>query len=207
MLTEAVRRRPYSVVLLDEIEKAHSDVHEIFLQVFDKGWMEDGEGRYIDFKNTIILLTSNVGSERIVSLSEDPELAPAPDKMADAIYPELRKVFPAELLGRLVLVPYQPLDGATLGRIIRLQLERICNRLRQQHDIELAYDDACVELIAQRCTRLEAGGRMIEAILSHAVLPELSQLVLTGGQPDEYGRRIHLAAHAGEFQFTRGAPA
>lgn len=205
VLTEAVRRRPYSVVLLDEIEKAHNDVHELFLQVFDKGWMEDGEGRYIDFKSTIILLTTNVGSERIVGLCEDPELTPATEALANAIYPDLRKVFPAELLGRLVLVPYLPLDGASLGRIIRLQLARIGKRLQQQHGLEFDYTEACIELIAQRCTRLEAGGRMIEAILSHDVLPELSQLVLTS-KADERQRTIHLTAEAGNFHFGLGIP-
>ncbi|WP_152220289.1 type VI secretion system ATPase TssH [Pseudomonas sp. SCB32] len=199
VLTEAVRRRPYSVVLLDEIEKAHSDVHELFLQVFDKGWMEDGEGRYIDFKSTVILLTTNLGSERIASLCDDPELTPAAEVLANAIYPDLRQVFAAELLGRLVVVPYLPLDGSALGRIIRLQLLRIGQRLQQQHGLELRCDDCSVELIAQRCTRLEAGGRMIESILSHEVLPELSQLVLTAGPLREHGF-VRLTARDGRFQ-------
>ena len=115
ILTEAVRRRPYSVVLLDEIEKAHSDVHELFFQVFDKGWMEDGEGRYIDFKNTIILLTSNVGTELIVSMCKDPELMPEPEGIAKALREPLLKKFPAALLGRLVVIPYYPLSDAMLG--------------------------------------------------------------------------------------------
>lgn len=205
VLTEAVRRRPYSVVLLDEMEKANSDVHELFLQVFDKGWMEDGEGRYIDFKSTVILLTTNIGSERIVSLCEDPQLTPSAQTLANAIYPELRKVFPAELLGRLVLVPYLPLDGAALGRIIRLQLSRIGQRLRDQHGLELDCTESCIELIAQRCTRLEAGGRMIEAILSHDVLPELSQLVLTSNRSQEQGA-IRLEAKDGHFHITLDSP-
>jgi type VI secretion system protein VasG len=205
VLTEAVRRRPYSVVLLDEMEKANSDVHELFLQVFDKGWMEDGEGRYIDFKSTVILLTTNVGSERIVSLCEDPELTPNAEALANAIYPELRKVFPAELLGRLVLVPYLPLDDAALGRIIRLQLSRIGQRLRDQHGLELHCAESSIELIAQRCTRLEAGGRMIEAILSHDVLPELSQLVLTNDRSRGPGT-IRLEAKDGQFHITHDSP-
>ncbi|WP_447753459.1 type VI secretion system ATPase TssH [Pseudomonas nicosulfuronedens] len=204
VLTEAVRRRPYSVVLLDEIEKAHSDVHELFLQVFDKGWMEDGEGRYIDFKSTVILLTTNVGSERIASLCEDPELTPAAETLANAIYPDLRGVFPAELLGRLVVVPYLPLDGSALGQIIRLQLQRIALRLQQQHGLELHADDTCVELIAQRCTRLEAGGRMIESILTHDVLPELSQLVLTGPPSPGQGC-IRLTTQDGRFHLHHEA--
>ncbi len=116
MLTEAVRRRPYSVVLLDEVEKAHPDVHEIFFQVFDKGWMEDGEGRGIDFKNTIILLTSNVGSDLIMNMCKDPELMPEPEGMAKALREPLLKVFPAALLGRLVVVPYYPLSRRDDGR-------------------------------------------------------------------------------------------
>ena len=125
ILTEAVRRRPYSVVLLDEIEKAHSDVHELFFQVFDKGWMEDAEGRYIDFKNTIILLTSNVGTELIVSMCKDPELMPDPEGIAKALREPLLKKFPAALLGRLVVIPYYPLSDAMLASIVRLQLGRI----------------------------------------------------------------------------------
>ena len=125
VLTEAVRRRPYSVVLLDEVEKAHSDVHEIFFQVFDKGWMEDGEGRDIDFKNTIILLTSNVGTDLIMNMCKDPELMPEPEGIAKALREPLLKVFPAALLGRLVVIPYYPLSDAMLGNIVRLQLGRI----------------------------------------------------------------------------------
>ena len=134
VLTEAVRRRPYSVVLLDEIEKAHHDVHEVFFQVFDKGFMEDGEGRVIDFKNTLILLTSNVGSELIMSLCKDPELMPAPDGIAKALREPLLKTFPAALLGRLVVVPYFPLSDAMLSNIITLQIERIAKRLRDNHE-------------------------------------------------------------------------
>ena len=130
-LTEAVRRKPYSVVLLDEVEKAHPDVHELFFQVFDKGMMEDGEGRRIDFRNTLILLTSNVGSDLIMKLCADPELMPEPDALAEALRPPLLKVFPAALLGRLVVVPYYPLSDAVLGAIIRLQLDRIRKRVAE----------------------------------------------------------------------------
>ena len=131
VLTEAVRRRPYSVVLLDEVEKAHSDVHELFFQVFDKGWMEDGEGRYIDFKNTIILLTSNVGTDLIMSMCKDPELMPEPEGIAKALREPLLKEFPAALLGRLVVIPYYPLSDAMLGNIVRLQLGRIAKRVQR----------------------------------------------------------------------------
>jgi type VI secretion system protein VasG len=174
ILTEAVRRRPYSVVLLDEIEKAHSDVHELFFQVFDKGWMEDSEGRYIDFKNTIILLTSNVGTELIASMCKDPELMPEPEGIAKALREPLLKKFPAALLGRLVVIPYYPLSDAMLASIVRLQLGRIANRVEENHRIPFSYEEDAVKLIVSRCTELESGGRMIAAILTNTVLPEIS---------------------------------
>jgi type VI secretion system protein VasG len=174
ILTEAVRRRPYSVVLLDEIEKAHSDVHELFFQVFDKGWMEDSEGRYIDFKNTIILLTSNVGTELIASMCKDPELMPEPEGIAKALREPLLKKFPAALLGRLVVIPYYPLSDAMLASIVRLQLGRIANRVEENHGIPFSYEEDAVKLIVSRCTELESGGRMIDAILTNTVLPEIS---------------------------------
>ena len=175
VLTEAVRRRPYSVVLLDEVEKAHPDVHEIFFQVFDKGWMEDGEGRDIDFKNTIILLTTNVGSEVIASLCKDPELTPEPEALAKALREPLLKVFPPALLGRLVTIPYYPLTDAILGRIVRLQLERIRRRVQDNHKIPFDYDEEVVKLVVSRCTETESGGRMIDAILTNTVLPRVSE--------------------------------
>ena len=178
VLTEAVRRRPYSVVLLDEVEKAHADVHEIFFQVFDKGWMEDGEGRFIDFKNTIILLTTNAGSDLIMNLCKDPDLMPSPDGIAKALRPALLKIFPAALLGRLVVVPYYPLSDEVLRSIIKLQLGRIVKRVKANHGIELAHDDAVIELIASRCTELESGGRMVDAILTQTLLPEMSRELL-----------------------------
>ncbi|MBV5297944.1 MAG: type VI secretion system ATPase TssH [Rhodoferax sp.] len=175
VLTEAVRRKPYSVVLLDEVEKAHSDVHEIFFQVFDKGIMEDGEGRLIDFKNTIIILTSNVGSDLVMSMTRDPELMPAPDDIAKALRESLLKVFPAALLGRLQVIPYYPLSDEMLGNIIRLQLNRIKKRIAENHKAQFSYTDDVVVLIASRCTEVESGGRMIDAILTNTILPRLSE--------------------------------
>src|SRR5205085_4583325 len=172
VLTEAVRRRPYSIVLLDEIEKAHRDVHELFFQVFDKGWMEDGEGRGIDFKNTIILLTSNVGSELIMNMCRDPELMPEPEGIAKALREPLLKVFPAALLGRLIVVPYYPIGDAMLKSIIKLQLGRIGKRLAANHKVPFSYDDDVVQLIADRCTEVESGARAVDAILTHTLLPE-----------------------------------
>lgn len=179
VLTEAVRRRPYSIVLLDEVEKAHPDVHEIFFQVFDKGHMEDGEGRVIDFKNTIILLTSNVGSDLIMNLCKDPELMPGPEGIAKALREPLLKVFPAALLGRLITIPFYPLNDEMISAITRLQLNRIASRIEENHDVPFTYTDAVVKLIASRCTELESGGRMIDAILTNTMLPRISEQFLT----------------------------
>jgi type VI secretion system protein VasG len=201
VLTEAVRRRPYSVVLLDEIEKAHSDVHELFFQVFDKGWMEDGEGRRIDFKNTIILLTSNVGTDLIVGLCKDPELMPAPEGIAKSLRDPLLKRFPAALLGRLVTVPYYPLDDARLGQIARLQLERIARRVRAHHGISFEYDPEAVTLIVQRCTEVESGGRMIDAILTNTVLPALSREFLSRTMDGVPLSGVRLAVADGDFAY------
>ncbi len=179
VLTEAVRRRPYSIVLLDEIEKAHRDVHEIFFQVFDKGWMEDGEGRYISFKNTIILLTTNAGTDMIKSMCHDPELLPDLDSLAHALRKPLLEVFPPALLGRLVVIPYYPLSDEVLGKIARLQLNRIKKRVWENHRIPFNYDDEVVKLITSRCTEVDSGGRMIDAILTNSVLPQISQAFLS----------------------------
>ncbi|QDQ27499.1 type VI secretion system ATPase TssH [Chitinimonas arctica] len=178
VLTEAVRRRPYSVVLLDEIEKAHPDVHEMFFQVFDKGWMEDGEGRYIDFRNTVILLTSNVGSELSMKLCQDPDLMPEPEGLAQSLRAELLAAFPAALLGRMTVVPYYPLSDKVMSNLIRMRLKRIADRLSANHAVQLSYDDTVVQLVADRCSEVESGGRMIDAILGRTVLPRCSQEIL-----------------------------
>ncbi len=199
VLTEAVRRRPYSVVLLDEIEKAHPDVHEIFFQVFDKGWMEDGEGRHIDFRNTIIILTSNVGTELISAMCADPELMPEPEALSGALRQPLLEVFPPALLGRLLVVPYYPLSDEMLGQIVRLQLRRIQRRLEENHNIISEFDDSVVEQIVQRCTEVESGGRMVDAILTNTLLPQMSQILLTASRSDEQFRRLHVTCEQGEF--------
>jgi type VI secretion system protein VasG len=174
VLTEAVRRRPYSVVLLDEVEKAHPDVMELFFQVFDKGLLEDGEGRQIDFKNTVILLTSNIGSDTIMKLCADPDTVPGPEALGEAIRSELLQHFPAALLGRMIVVPYYPILGDALGQIIRLQLSRIQRRMRENHRVELAYGDELVDAVAARCTEAESGARNIDHILTRSLLPEIS---------------------------------
>ncbi len=179
VLTEAVRRKPYSVVLLDEVEKAHPDVHEMFFQVFDKGFMEDGEGRFIDFKNTLILLTTNAGTELIAGLCKDPELMPDPEGMAKALREPLLKIFPPALLGRLVAIPYYPLSDEMLGQIVKLQLNRIKKRVEARYKIPFEYGDEVVKLVVSRCTESESGGRMIDAILTNTMLPDISREFLT----------------------------
>jgi type VI secretion system protein VasG len=201
VLTEAVRRRPYSVVLLDEIEKAHADVHEIFFQVFDKGWMEDGEGRHIDFRNTVILLTSNVGADLIARLCRDPGLAPDAEGLASALREPLLRVFPAALLGRLAVVPYLPLSDAMLAGVVDLQFARIRQRLLENHGITLAVTASATALVAARCTELESGARMVDAILTNTVLPRISEALLTASTDDRGFRAITLDAADDEFRY------
>jgi type VI secretion system protein VasG len=202
VLTEAVRRRPYSIVLLDEVEKAHKDVHEIFFQVFDKGRMEDGEGRMIDFKNTIILLTSNVGSDLIMNLCRDPELIPGPDGMAKALREPLLQNFPAAFLGRLTVVPFYPLGDEVLQQIIRLQLGRIENRIRDHHQIPFTFDDEVVGMVQSRCTEVESGARMVDAILSHTLLPEISSELLSRMMEGKPLERVHVGIQNSGFHYA-----
>ena len=178
VLTEAVRRRPYSVVLLDEIEKAHHDIHEVFYQVFDKGMMEDGEGIHIDFKNTTILLTSNVGSDLVSQLYQDPALAPDWHTLKEVLMPELRKHFPAAFVGRLTVIPYLPLAEEALSNIARLHLDRIVQRMQEQHAIELYYDDALVNHIVEHCPMHETGARLLIGYIDQRILPALSRFWL-----------------------------
>jgi type VI secretion system protein VasG len=201
ILTEAVRRKPYSVVLLDEIEKAHPDVHEIFFQIFDKGWMEDAEGRYIDFKNTLILLTSNVGTDLIMSMCKDPELMPEPEGITKALHEPLLKVFPAALLGRLVVIPYYPLSDEVMHLIIKLQLGRIEKRIAENHDIPFGYDDEVINVIAERCGEVESGARVVDAILTNTVLPKISQEFLTRMMQGEKIERVQVSIEDGEFKY------
>ncbi len=201
VLTEAVKRRPYSVVLLDEVEKAHPDVHELFFQVFDKGWMEDGEGRAIDFKNTLILLTTNAGTDLISSLCSDPELMPDPEGIAKALREPLLKEFPPALLGRLVVIPYYPLSDEMILAITQLQLGRIKKRVEEVYGIPLNVDDAAIELIRQRCTEVESGGRMIDAILTNTVLPEISREFLTRMMEAKEIKGVTVSEADGQFAY------
>ena len=201
VLTEAVRRRPYSVVLLDEVEKAHPDVHEIFFQVFDKGWMEDGEGRFIDFKNTVIILTSNAGTDLIMSMTRDPELMPEPDAVAKALREPLLKIFPPALLGRVVTIPYFPLSDEMLGSIVKLQMSRVQKRIDANHKVRFDYDDATIKQIIARCTEVESGGRMIDAILTNTILPTISQEILRRTLDAKSLSRITITAAEGDFRY------
>ncbi len=201
VLTEAVRRKPYSVVLLDEVEKAHPDVHEIFFQVFDKGFMEDGEGRFIDFKNTLILLTSNAGTDLIMGMCRDPELMPEPEEIAKALRTPLLKVFPPALLGRLIVIPYYPLSDSVMKDIIRLQLGRIADRIQTQHKVPFCWSDAVVEQIAARCNEPESGGRMIDAILTNTMLPSISGAFLQRLLDGARVQSVAVDVEAGDFSY------
>ncbi len=207
VLTEAVRRRPYSVVLLDEVEKAHPDVHEMFFQVFDKGYMEDGEGRFIDFKNTVIILTTNAGTELIGRLCQDPELVPNPESMARALRAPLLEVFPPALLGRLVTIPYYPLSDAMLGQIVRLQLGRIKQRVEARYRIPFEYGEDVVELVVSRCTESESGGRMIDAILTNTMLPDISRKFLGRMLAGESVPGVSVQVREGDFDYAFGPAA
>ena len=201
-LTEAVRRKPYSVILLDEVEKAHPDVHEIFFQVFDKGFMEDGEGRFIDFKNTLILLTTNVGTDLLMDMCKDPELMPTPEGLAKSLRKPLLEVFPPALLGRILTIPYYPLSQEVIKTIVRLQLARIEKRIVENYAIPFTYDDAVVETIVARCTELESGGRMIDAILTNTILPTASQEILKCMADNQPIERVHIGLADGEFTYN-----
>jgi type VI secretion system protein VasG len=208
VLTEAVRRRPYSVLLLDEVEKAHPDVLELFFQVFDKGVMEDGEGREIDFKNTIILLTSNAATDQIMKLTADPDTAPRSEALAKALKPQLDKIFKPAFLGRLVVIPYYPIRDEALKQIVRLKLAKIERRLDENHRTQLVYGDTLVDEVARRCTEVESGARNIDNILTNTLLPEVSRMILARmaerAAPDAI--RVNIG-DTGAFEYAwEGAP-
>ncbi len=196
------RHKPYSVVLLDEIEKAHPDVHQLFFQVFDKGLMEDGEGRRVDFKNTLIIMTSNVGSDLMMQLCADPDLVPTPDGIARAVRDPLLKVFPTAFLGRLSVVPYYPLSDDVLNRITRLQLERVRRRIEYGRGVLFGYDEDVVSLIRGRCTEVEFGGRMVDAILTGTLLPTVSREILQRLRDGRPLSRVQVGVAQHDFAFT-----
>lgn len=178
VLTEAVRRKPYSVILLDEMEKAHPGVQDIFYQVFDKGSLRDGEGRDVDFRNTVILMTSNAASEQITDLYADELTAPEPGALKEAIWDELLTIFKPAFLGRALVLPYKPLGQQQLADITRLQLERVNQRIRRNHKVDLSYDDAVVDAVVAGCTEASSGARNIQQILHREILPEASRRIL-----------------------------
>lgn len=202
VLTEAVRRKPYSVVLLDEVEKAHPDVMELFFQVFDKGTLEDGEGREIDFKNTVILLTSNAGTDTVMKLCADPETRPDPFALADALRPDLLKFFKPAFLGRLIVVPYYPITDEVMREIIKLQLSRIRKRVEENHRAHFRYDDTLISAIANRCKEVESGARNVDHILTRTLLPEISQEVLSRMAAGGAITDVHITVgEKGEFVY------
>src|SRR6266851_4760655 len=203
VLTEAVRRRPYSVVLLDECEKAHPDVLELFYQVFDKGMMEDGEGREIDFKNTIIILTSNACTDLLMKLTADPETTPSPEGLAKALKPEMNKIFKPAFMGRLVTVPFFPLRDEAMKNIVTLKLRKIQRRIRENHKIELTYAPEVVAEVAKRCTEVESGARNVDNILTNTMLPDISRYLLSRMADRQKPSAIHVSvAENGSFAYN-----
>jgi len=201
VLTEAVRRRPYSVVLLDEVEKAHPDVMELFYQVFDKGRLEDGEGRQIDFKNTVIILTSNVGTDLIMKVCADEETIPAPPALAEMLRPEMLKHFKPAFLGRLKVVPYFPITDRNMRRIIELKLNRVAKRMRENRNVVFVYDQALVDSIAQRCTEVASGARNVDHIMTNTLLPEMSKELLSRMAGGEQINQIKVRIQGERLEF------
>jgi type VI secretion system protein VasG len=202
VLTEAVRRRPYSVVLLDEVEKAHPDVLELFFQVFDKGRMEDGEGREINFRNTIIILTSNAATDTLAKLCADPETMPDANGLLAAIKPELNKIFKPAFLGRLMIVPFFPVRDEALKQIIRLKLGKIQKRLAETHKVTLNYDDLLLNEVASRCTEVESGARNVDNILSNTMLPEMSRQILSRMAEGVTTERVDISVKDGSMTYN-----
>ena len=205
VLTEAVRRNPYSVVLLDEVEKAHPDVLEMFFQIFDKGTMDDAEGRAIDFRNTLIILTSNVGSSAVMQacLNKPAEELPNADALAELLRPQLYKSFKPAFLGRMKVVPYYPISDDVLAEIIELKLERIRRRIGANHGAAFEWDDSLVEAVLARCTEVDSGARNVDHILNGTLLPELAQQVLERiAQGTALASVAVRANDAGEFEYT-----
>ncbi|MBS0195593.1 MAG: type VI secretion system ATPase TssH [Planctomycetes bacterium] len=202
VMTEAVRRRPYSVLLLDEVEKAHADIHEVFFQVFDKGIMKDSEGVDIDFKNTIILLTSNVGTDLVMKMCKDPALKPDPEGLVKAIREPLLKVFPPALLGRLEIVPYYPISDEMMRAIIKLQLKRVGQRILEGHKVPFTFDKEVEDTIVSRVTELDSGARAIDAIITRQMLPAIGSELLNRMASGSEIKKVHVGVKDSEFQYS-----
>ncbi len=202
VLTEAVRKRPYSVVLLDEIEKAHTDVTELFYQVFDKGMLEDGEGRLIDFKNTLIILTSNLGTELITKLSADEETMPESETLAQLLRKDLQNHFKPSFLGRLKVIPYLPIKDETMKKIVRLKLDRIVARMKENRNITFTYGDDIVDSIAGRCTEVDSGARNVDHILTNTLLPEMSREMLAKMAAAESIKSVSVSLNEKGFTYS-----
>ncbi len=202
VMTEAVRRRPYCVLLLDEVEKAHADVHEIFFQVFDKGIMKDSEGVDIDFKNAIIILTSNVGTDLVMNMCKDPELKPDAEGLAKAMREPLLKVFPPALLGRLNVIPYYPISEPMMREIIRLQLSKVAQRVKEGHGVPFEYDPKVADTIVARCTELESGARAIDAIITRQMLPTIGRELLERLMTGKPVTKVHVGVDNNEFRYS-----
>jgi type VI secretion system protein VasG len=202
ILTNFVQKRPYCLILLDEFEKAHPDAHRLFMQVFDKGHLEDGKGKDTDFRNTIIILTTNAAQDVIVNLCKDPELMPDAEGLEQAMREPLKAVFPDALLNRLVVVPFYPISKEVLLRIIRLQLSRVETRVRDNHKVPFTFDESVPDLIAQRCTELERGARMIETLITNTILPEIGGEVLARLAAGSEIKRVHVGVKDGGFSFV-----
>src|SRR6266581_2011373 len=202
VLTEAVRRKPYSIVLLDEIEKANVAVQEIFYQVFDKGTLQDDKGNDVDFKNTIILLTSNVGTDTIMKLCADPDTMPDSKSLAEALRPDLLKSFKPALLGRIAVIPFFPLSDEVIRQIIKLQLKRIADRMRENHKAAFTYDDSLLATIAGRCKEVESGARNVDHIITGTLLPEISREFLARMAEGRPVQRAHVSTDGdGKFVY------
>jgi type VI secretion system protein VasG len=203
VLTEAVRRKPYSVVLLDEVEKAHPDVLELFFQVFDKGVMDDAEGREIDFKNTVIILTSNVGTDTIMRHCRNAEATPDAAQLAESLRPELQRVFKPAFLGRLAVIPYYPIRDAIMRQITELKLSKIKRRIEENHRAEFIYDNALVNAVASRCTEVDSGARNVDHILTGTLLPEISETVLARMAEGKAIERVSVSVgDTGDFNYA-----
>jgi len=201
VLTEAIRRKPYCVLLLDEMEKAHLDVMELFYQAFDKGFMEDAEGREVDFKNTVILMTSNAAADRLMKMCADPETLPAPEALTEALMPDLRKTFKPALLGRLLVIPYYPISDISIRKIIQLKLAQIGRRLQENHRASFTYSDDLIAAVAQRCREVDTGARNVDHILTGTLLPEVSRELLARMAEGSKLSRVHVTVDAGGFKY------